>query len=215
MNRTTDRQLTVSVKFPHNGRGEFFWLEDIVNDIRHLASDNKEIRKKALWDLYDLCCHQGNLYWQAAFVAPFLIERLRHELEPDLLDRILGDLVHLATGEPSGDTSEELYWARGTYGQVYKEIDVYLDLLEHSSSQVRIAAIYTLAFCKRDAAIICTKFCKHFRNESEEMVRATIMFCLAFISDSTPVYPAFFEEILNSDDADIVKLAAANGIFCW
>ena len=165
--RGSDRQLTVSVKFPNNGRGDFFGLADIVNDIRHLASDNKEVRKKALWDLFELCWHQGTLYWQAAFVAPFLIERLRHESEPDLLDIILRNLVHLATGFPTGKTSEELYWARATYGQVYREIDVYLDLLEHSSSQVRIAAVYILAFCKRDAAMICTKLCRHFDNEPE------------------------------------------------
>lgn len=206
----SDRQLTGSVEFPNNGRSEFFLREEIVNDIRHLASDNKEVRKKALWDLFDLCWHQGTLYWQAAFVAPFLIERLPHESEPNLLEIIIVSLAHLATGFPSGDTSEELDWARATYGQVYKEIDVYLDLLEHSSSQVRIAAIYILAFCQRDAAMICTKLCRHFDNEPEEMVRATIPYCLAFVSDNTLVDPVFFEEILNSDDTDIVKLAAGN-----
>ncbi len=50
----------------------------------------------------------------------------------------------------------------------------------------------------------------NFRNEPEEMVRATIPYCLAFISDNTPVDTMFFEEILNSDDAEIVKLAAGN-----
>jgi len=42
------------------------------------------------------------------------------------------------------------------------------------------------------------------------MVRATIPYCLAFVSDNTPVDNRFFEEILNSNDADIVKLAAGN-----
>ncbi|MBC6424663.1 MAG: hypothetical protein GDA38_26765 [Hormoscilla sp. SP12CHS1] len=67
-----------------------------------------------------------------------------------------------------------------------------------------------LAFCKRDAAMICAKLCRYFRNEPEEMVRATIPYCLAFISDNTPVDTMFFEELLNSDDAEIVKLAAGN-----
>ncbi len=95
----SDRRLTVSVKFPNNGKGWCFLLADIVNDIRHLASDNKKVREKALWDLFELCWHQGTLYWQAAFVAPFLIERLPHESEPELLEIILWIFAPLACRE--------------------------------------------------------------------------------------------------------------------
>ena len=49
---------------------------------------------------------------------------------------------------------------------------------------------------------------QHFACESDEMVKATIPLCLAFISKSTLVDADFCEEIVNSNESDIVKLSA-------
>ncbi len=203
--------------------------EDTIRAIHNLASDDKNVRSDALLDLWDMTWHQGDLSWSASIVVAFLRQRLQKESDTGLLYNILIDLAHLATGSsPSyarkdlpmyqdiSNTSEfqeqieeELHGMDLTYQSVYKGVNIYLDLLEHESPKIRIAAAYTLSCCQPDAARICTKLCIVFRQESEEMVKATIPLCLAILSKSTPLDTRFFQEVLNSNESDIVKLSAA------
>ncbi|GET40544.1 hypothetical protein [Microseira wollei] len=203
---------------------------DMVSAIRHLSSDEKDVRSLALNDLFDLSWHQGSLLWRAAFAVPFLIEHLQRESEEDLLYRILIDLAHIGTGTSFCDLrkdsslyastrntpefqeqmEEELYWMEKTYEAVYKGVDVYLNLLEHDAPKARIGAAYTLSCCKADAARICDRMRDRFHKESEEMVKATLPLSLAILSNNTPLEPAFFEEVLDANSSrDIVKLSAA------
>lgn len=204
--------------------------ENAVRALRNLGADDKDVRSKALWELGDMLCYQGTYFWWAALVVPFLLERLQHESDLELLERILIDLAQLGTGnsfcdapkdfdwilqdrqnttESQAQVERELSWVRVTHEAVYKGVDVYLNFLEHDSPDIRIAAAYTLACCKLDAAQICTRMCRRFRSESEELVKAAIPLCLAILSNSTPVDTAFFEELLNSNESDRVKLSTA------
>nr|WP_201280344.1 HEAT repeat domain-containing protein [Hassalia byssoidea] len=203
--------------------------KNMLGVIQSLASYDFEARKEALTDLFDMIWHQGTLSWSASFAVPFLIERLQQEPEAELLENILLDLVHLGTGSSFCDAhqnlsiyedkrntlefqqqmQEELEGVRATYQAVYKGVNIYFDLLEHESPQVRIAAAYTLSCCKSEAARICTKLYARFSCEPDELVKATISLCLAFLSKSTPVQIAFFEQVLKSNESDIVKLSAA------
>ncbi|HAZ48707.1 MAG TPA: hypothetical protein DDW76_17520 [Cyanobacteria bacterium UBA11369] len=205
---------------------------DMVSAIRHLSSDEKDVRSQALNDLFDLSWHQGSLCWRAAFAVPFLIEHLQLESEEDFLYNILLDLAHIGTGTSFCDVrkdlslyanrrntpefqeqmEEELYWVEKTYEAVYKGVDVYLNLLEHDAPKARIGAAYTLSCCKLDAARICDRMRDRFHKESEEMVKATLALCLAILSNNTPLETGFFEEILDSNLSDIVKVSAAIAI---
>jgi hypothetical protein len=202
--------------------------EDMLFKIKSLASTYKEVRLLALTDLFDMIWHQGSLSWSASFAVPFLIERLQQEPEPELLEDILFDLVHLGTGSSYCDIhqnlciydgkrntrdfqeqlKEELVWVRATYEAVYKGVSVYSDLLEHDLPDVRIAAAYTLSCCKPYATKICRKMYARFRRESDELVKTAILFCLAFLSKNTPVQIAFFEEVLKSKQSDFITLSA-------
>lgn len=202
--------------------------EDILDSIKKLASNDKDIRETALSELFEMIWHQGSIYAQSAFPVPFLIERLQHETDLKILESILWNLAHLATGTSYCEThqnlsyyedrrnteefqermKEEILDANATHTAVYKGIDIYLDLLKHNSSLIRISAAYTLSCCRVDLDKICASFYTRFHQESDEMVKAIIPLCLAFISKIHPIQVSFFEEILKSDESDIVKLSA-------
>ncbi|CBN55077.1 MULTISPECIES: hypothetical protein [Kamptonema] len=205
--------------------------EKLVTLLKDLSADDKKVRSEAQMELWYASWHQGTLTWPAYFIVPFFQERLSRESEPDLLESILIDLAHLATAATFFGTQPvfkyeileldkeypseyqeqlliELGWVNGTFEAVYKGINLYLNLLEHNYPKVRIAAAYTLSCCKSEAERICNLMIQHFTCESDEMVKATIPLCLAFLSKSTLVDAAFCEEILNSNESDIVKLSA-------
>ncbi|BAY83409.1 hypothetical protein NIES267_28980 [Calothrix parasitica NIES-267] len=201
--------------------------EEMLFAIRNLASNDEEIRSECLWNLFDCIWHQGTLSPRAAFAVPFLIARLHQETEPGILVNILYVLASLATGDSYHDINpglrdnaerntvefqermeEGLNDVKATYTAVYKGINVYLNLLEHESKDVRIAAACVLSCYKQDLAKICSNFYAKFDRESDELVKAAIPLCLAYLSKSTPVQIAFFKETLNSNESDIVKLSA-------
>ena len=203
--------------------------KDMLFAIRNLASDDEDIRSESLWNLFDCIYHQGTLSPRAGFAVPFLITRLQQETESEILVNILYILASLATGDSYCDVhqdlevnkdkrytvefqermEEELNDVKSTYTAVYKGINVYLDLLEHQSKDVRIAAACLLSCCKGDLTKTCSNFYAKFDRESDKLVKTAITLCLAHLSKITPVQIAFLEEILKSNESDIVQLSAA------
>ncbi len=202
--------------------------EDILDCIKKLASSDEDVRKIAESELFDMIWHQGSIGYQSAFPVPYLIERLKYETNLEILESILLDLAHLATGTSFCEThqnlsyykdrrdteefqermKEEILYANATHTAVYKGIDIYLNLLEHDSYLIRIAAAYTLSCCKVNLDRICFSLYARFDQESDEMVKVNISLCLAFINKTYPIQISFFEDILKSDESDIVKLTA-------
>lgn len=205
--------------------------EDTLGAIRNLASNDQDIRSESLWNLFDSIYHQGTLSPKAAFAVPFLVTRLQQETEPGILVNILYVLASLATGDSYHDINpglrndaqrntiefqekmeEALNDVKATYTAVYKGINNYLDLLEHQSKDIRIAAACLLSCCKQDLAKICSNFYAKFDRESDELVKAAIPLCLAYLRKITPVQIVFLDEILETNENDIVKLSAAISI---
>ena len=204
--------------------------EDMVDAIRNLNSDDPEVRMESLNDLFDMGWHQGTLCWQAPFIPPFLRQFLPQGTEEEK-EWILFILASFATGTSYCDTRKErpnfVYYnikntpefqarlerekrlVRDTYEAVYKGVNLYLDLLEDDSAKVKIAAAYALSCCPKDADTIIPQLQQRFHCEPDEMVKVTIPLCLTFISKTTPVDAGFFEEIINSEETDFVKLSAA------
>ena len=204
--------------------------QNMVDAIRNLNSDDPEVRMEALTDLFHISWHQGTLWWESAFVTPFLRQFIPHGTEEEK-EWILFDLAHFATGSSYHDAhqeidkvmhpgrvdkpeyrarmAEELKWVCDTHEEVYKGVNLYLDLLEDDSPKVRSAAAYVLSCCLKDAETIIPKLQQRFHCESDEMVKVTIVLCLTFISKKTSVNAAFFEKIINSKNSDFVKLSAA------
>ena len=70
---------------------------DVPNDIRNLTSSDKEVRDKALYNLYGNIFHQGTRYQATPCAIPFLYELVADESVEDR-HKIISLLVNLALG---------------------------------------------------------------------------------------------------------------------
>lgn len=70
---------------------------DVPNNIRGLASSDKEIRKKALWTLYGNIFHQGTRYNATPYAIPFLFELIENQ-NIEERHKLIYYVVHLALG---------------------------------------------------------------------------------------------------------------------
>ncbi len=71
--------------------------DDVPGQLRALASDDADLRGKALYDLYGNIFHQGTRYEATAYAVPFLLELLGNPAAPNRAD-ILGLLTSIAIG---------------------------------------------------------------------------------------------------------------------
>ena len=205
--------------------------QELIDAIHNLLnSDDPEIRMEALGYMFDMSYHQGSLCLPASFVLPCFIDFLPRASEREKTD-ILSSIAAFATGygyleylqnigflerdetkilpEDRAYIELEERFVGCIHEAVYKGFNFYLHLLEDDSPQVRSYAAYVLSCCLKNADIVIIKLRDRFQNEPDETVKATIIFCLAFISKTTPVDSRFFAQIINSDETDIVKLSAA------
>ena len=79
---------------------------DVPELLWGLASEEADLRKEALRDLYNSIWHQGAVFEASAHAVPFLIELLQ---EPGVVcrDDILLLLAHLATGTATSGRQNE------------------------------------------------------------------------------------------------------------
>lgn len=71
--------------------------KDIPNDLRNLASQDEQIRGKALYNLYGNIFHQGTRYEATPYAIPFLYELVQTEAVRDK-HKIVALLINLALG---------------------------------------------------------------------------------------------------------------------
>jgi len=192
---------------------------EIVQEIRNFLSDNPNVREQAIDKVFYRMYHQGDLHYQVNFVIPFFIRQIYKETDTEVLYRILCCIASIATSHNLSDcdyidNSEEydwsyLRWVNSVRQPIYKALDFYIGLLEHDLPKMRIIAADILAACKPQSTKVCTKFYDRLREEPEPNIRASLLLLLAILDRETPLDGAFCEEILQSDDAEIVKLAVA------
>ncbi|MBP0043625.1 MAG: hypothetical protein J7545_16900 [Roseofilum sp. SBFL] len=192
---------------------------EIVQEIRNFSSDNPNVREQAIDKVFYRMYHQGDLHYQVNFVIPFFIRQIYKETDTEVLYRILCCIASIATSHNLSDcdyidNSEEydwsyLRWVNSVRQPIYKALDFYIGLLEHDLPKMRIIAADILAACKPQSTKICTQFYDRLKREPEPNIRASLLLLLAILDRETPLDKAFCEEILQSDDAEIVKLAAA------
>lgn len=205
---------------------------DIPQMLRELASLDTEIRERALWSLYGNIWHQGTVYEATAYAIPFLIELLE---ESDVEDKhaILIYLSDLAFGSSYADvhqhsifhqdqrgTSEfqeqirkELDWVRLARYEVQKGCPVYTRLLNHELPLVRAAAAYLLGIFPECIKENLSTLRMHFASdESDEMVRAAIIFAVGLLAKNEPSAITDLETVCQSEAVLSVRLSAAIGL---
>lgn len=184
---------------------------EAIQTIRNFRSEKPELREQAREYLFDESWHQGSLYSDSIFIAPFFIKQLQYESEPQLLEYILLDLAHFTTGIPERLTrrdidfdlelryllvgesipeyriekSDRVGWAKFTYESIDRGIDAYLDYCKHPVPDVRVAVIYLLSCCRSETEKINKSMYELFCTEINEIVKATIFLYFAFISQAS------------------------------
>lgn len=170
---------------------------DVPDLLRALASDQKDVRDEAIYELYSNLWHQGTVYEATAYAVPFLIELLN---APSIFgkDQILSLLEALSTGssfldahqvldrfhnernteEFQADRLRELEWVKAAHREVLNGTPVYLEMLSHSELLVRAMAPYVLATCLERVQEIEPALQRQFTLESEPVVKTSIIMAL-------------------------------------
>ncbi|MEC4806293.1 MAG: hypothetical protein SAJ12_03310 [Jaaginema sp. PMC 1079.18] len=192
----------------------------IAQEFRNFFSDNPTIRREALDEIFSYVYHQGDLHYKVNLVVPFLIRQVDLETDTDVLCDILCCIAAIATFHNLSDfyrlntstnESHQKYqaWVNSVRQPIYKSLDCYVGFLEHNTSDIRIVAADILAACKPHSTKVCAKFYDRLTQEAEAKIRASLLLLLAILDQENPLDRDFCEQILQSDRADIVKLAAA------
>lgn len=168
--------------------------DDVPDLLRAVADGTRGERKKAFHTLYGNIFHQGTRYPASAKAATCLIELLRRNKQPDLVE-ILVLLNHLAVGYQESfletgfdftDREVKKAWGRNAFGRSYVAVregsDVYLDLLEHDDAQVRGAAAFLLAFLRETAATTVPRLQTRIATESNAIAQGSMLIAIGMLS---------------------------------
>lgn len=202
--------------------------DDVPELLRSLASADAPSRQDALSKLYSNIYHQGTVFEATVYAIPFLLELSQTEAVQDR-DKILIYLAHLARShsyleerqnllfyndeldrpEFQVQIQHEMIWIRRVNRAVRSGINVYLSLLKHNDSKLRIAAPYILAYCQRQASEFIP-YLKHcLAQERSSQVRASLILSLGFLESPQLANRELFMQFLSSEESGLVRLAAA------
>jgi hypothetical protein len=201
---------------------------ELITKLNLLNSPEEEVRIQAREGLFDRIYHQGDIGDVAPLVIPFFIDRLDRETEPSCLNYLLIELGCLASAssrdlswlEECEDNYTKIEWTgiagaiklfKETQSSLSNGINRYCQLLDHELASIRHSAVYLLMYCQFQLDYIVEMLLSRFRRESDENIKSLIVFGFIILSDRNhlEVDTLFLNDILNSDQPDLVKLSAA------
>jgi HEAT repeats len=208
--------------------------DDVPTLLRDLASHDEEIRGTALGKLFLSISHQGTVYSDSAYAAPFLIKLLRSEATQDK-EGLLLLLASLARGDAyhrqhlrmypetrrqdpafKRELAEQIVWVERTREAVHQGLDTYQELLSHAEPKIRMNAAYTLARFKEDAPATVSLLCALLEREDDQRAKASMMLSLGFLGEPTAENLALLEAILRAEGAEagnaLIYLVAATAL---
>jgi hypothetical protein len=186
------------------------------------------VHDEALETLYYNIWHHGTAGKDTASAVRLLIERLQVDPGQDK-DELLLLLAYIARGNSYIDTRQLAYGTveqkrreqtdrhgqesdcvQNAYEAVREGVEVYLDLLKHEESAIRVCAAYTLACFREYAAAIIPVLHVYIAAEGDELARSSMLLSLgALTAEYDPASQQLLLEVLEGDASDLVKLAAA------
>lgn len=205
---------------------------DVPEIIRALAGRSKEVRDKALRELYGNIWHQGTVYDATAHAVPFLVGLVANQGVEERHE-ILVLLSHLAAGnsyhdvhqhsiffeERKGDPAleatieTELGWVRQARDAVARGIEAYLGCLDDPGPEVRSAAAYVLATIPDHARDSLGPIRARAAQEHDPCAKASLLLCLGVLGGSAQAEASQPSEDLGTlwrdDPAPIVRLCGA------
>lgn len=170
---------------------------EVPNWIRALLAEDKQIREKAIYELYENLLHQGSVYEASFYALPFLLELLKFSTTPNKADiaMLLADMGNnsgsdryelLETEErPSKKNLEE----RSKYAEtirlsVREELYRLYPYLFHEVYYVRAVIAHALQAFSEKSQEIMPLLEKALENESDEATKHTIEDSIRILSVS-------------------------------
>ena len=201
---------------------------DVPDLLRALQSPDEEIREEAHTQLYISICHQGTVYEATAYAVPFLIELLSCCSVRDM-SGILSLLTGIAKGssyldahkslmsfeeernapEFEAELAEELAWVRRSHKAVGEGIPLYLNLLHHPDSNIRMTALRLLSLFKEQAQHIVPKLQELLDSEPDDRVKATAMLSLAAVIEYESQEFTLLSALLSAEQSALLRFVAA------
>jgi hypothetical protein len=204
---------------------------DVPDVIRALVSADKETREQALYELYGTIWHQGTVYQATAYAVPFLIELLKDKMVQDK-DGILDLLSCIARGrsgldahkwfsffdgvrdtpEFKAELAEELAWVHRSHKAVGEGIPLYLDLLHHPDSDIRMKVLYLLSLFKEEAQRVVPMLRQLLANETDDLVTACAVLSLAELIEYESPEFSFLRSLFSAEQNSLLRFIAALAI---
>ena len=179
--------------------------DDVPDQIRALASSDKERREKAMWSLYGNIFHQGTRYQATPYVVPFLLELLqdsRTQAKPELVTL----LVHLALGY------EESLLPTGVNTKAYRE---YVETAEQHMSAEERTHCEKYGFgpqsdldCYDSVLRIVPELIALFHQETDPDIHQTIIYLLGWFPEEAENSIPLIQDVVETE-SHVVPLANA------
>jgi hypothetical protein len=198
---------------------------DIPNLIRTLVSSNPDEREWAQ-DMLDMGpFHQGSLYSCTPFVVRFLLQQVQERDAPDkpwmlqYVSRVLASALYFLAGPDDISDSEDgaLDVDMAIAEQVVAEIRPHLlhlmRFLEESDADARLTLLRLLVLLKADFRNVDKVLEEQLRVETQESLRAALVFCLSLAADSVTLpSPLALATLEGASAPPLVRIAAGFGV---
>ncbi len=187
--------------------------------LRQLASDDEDIRQRAINHLGASICHQGWICQPTAYAVPYLIEVLQ---EPTVRgkEEILNLLTWIAM---AGPIHERPWWhkdapfrvttapvpLKDAHAVASAGIPVYIALLHAPALNVRMQAASLLIRFPERAQELWPVLRSAFEREETEQGRINLAFALSTIGRRLPEQQVFFVEQFQNKQNELFVFAAA------
>ncbi len=198
--------------------------EEVPVWLRQLASDDEQVRHRAMGMLGSSICHQGSIYPATAFAVPYLIALLQ---EPTIQGKyeILNWLAIFYNGYPLdeqmwyGEEGAESIGAWGgmpkripfkdTHAAIEEGIPVYITLLDAPILIDRLEAAHLLTRFLARAEEFWPELEAALEREPTEAGRADLVLELGRLAKQLPEKVSFFLERLQTDQSELEAFATA------
>jgi hypothetical protein len=170
---------------------------EVPNWIRALLSEDRQMREKAIYELYENLLHQGSVYEASFYALPFLLELLKFSTSPDKADFavLLADMGNNSgsdryeLSETEERTANKNLEERNKYAEairlsVRKELNTLYPYLFHEVYYVRAVIAHALQAFPEKSQETIPLLEKALETESDETTKHTIEDSIRVLSTS-------------------------------
>lgn len=196
--------------------------ETIPSRIRHLTSEDQDVREKAADFLFGGGQDIGSIYASTAYIIPFALQVIaedppitKHLLLLDRLAAISGGGVYTSGSERISISQQRA--VLHAYDAMERGEGLYHNLLQSPKIEVRLSALELLGGLSESAERLVPILINHFAREPDtDVQRSAVEFIgrLLYYGDYTyndlrKEYATFFQQVIDSDRVANVRYAAA------